>query len=185
MAGTNDWHLAMWPSVSIGANGLTTYEHGWWFWIVMAFNYVAVLTGTVLVARHLRRSPPPFRAQFHVLLAAALLPLTGNLVYVTGNSIPGLDPTPLAFVCSSLLFTWALFRHHLFDLVPVAHDMVVDSLSDAMIVLDTSRRVLDMNAAARDLAPATSRTGSAGRWSTCSRSCSTMRSSSRPTHHRR
>ena len=117
------------------------------------FNYVAVLTGTVLVARALRRSPPPFRAQFHVLMAAALLPLTGNLVYVTGNSIPGLDPTPLAFVSSSLLFTWALFRHHLFELVPVARDMVVDSLSDAVIVLDTSRRVLDMNAAAKELAP--------------------------------
>jgi signal transduction histidine kinase len=152
MAATNEWHHAMWPSVSVGANGLTTYAHGWWFWIVMAFNYVAVLSGTVLVARNLRRSPPPFRAQFQVLLAAALLPLTGNLIYVTGNSIPGLDPTPLAFVCSSLLFTWALFRHHLFDLVPVAHDMVVDSLSDAMIVLDTARRVLDMNAAARRLA---------------------------------
>jgi signal transduction histidine kinase len=112
-----------------------------------------VLSGTVLVARALRRSPPPFRAQFHVLMAAALLPLTGNLVYVTGNSIPGLDPTPLAFVSSSLLFTWALFRHHLFELVPVAREIVVDSLSDAVIVLDTSRRVLDMNAAARELAP--------------------------------
>src|SRR5688572_16673220 len=86
-------------------------------------------------------------------MAAALLPLSGNLVYVTGHSIPGLDPTPLAFVASSLLFTWALFRHHLFELVPVAREMVVDSLSDAVIVLDTSRRVLDMNAAARELAP--------------------------------
>jgi len=153
MAATNEWHRAVWPSVSLDAGGIATYAHGWWFWVGASFNYVAVFTGTVLVARALRRSPPPFRAQFHVLMAAALLPLTGNLVYVTGNSIPGLDPTPLAFVSSSLLFTWALFRHHLFELVPVARDMVVDSLSDAVIVLDTSRRVLDMNAAARELAP--------------------------------
>jgi signal transduction histidine kinase len=152
-AATNEWHRALWPSVSVSAAGIATYTHGWGFWAAAAFNYLSVLTGTVLVARSLRRSPPPFRAQFHVLMAAALLPLSGNVVYITGHSIPGLDPTPLAFVASSLLFTWALFRHHLFELVPVAREMVVDSLSDAVIVLDTSRRVLDMNAAARELAP--------------------------------
>jgi signal transduction histidine kinase len=152
-AATNEWHRALWPSVAVESTGIAIYVHGWWFWVAAAFNYLAVLTGTVLVAQSLRRSPPPFRAQFHVLMAAALLPLSGNLVYVTGNSIPGLDPTPLAFVASSLLFTWALFRHHLFELVPVAREMIVDSLSDAVVVLDTSRRVLDMNAAARELAP--------------------------------
>ena len=154
MAATNGWHQGVWSAVSLDARG-TTYAHGWWFWVSAAFNYVAVLSGTVLVARALRRSPPPFRAQFHLLMAAALLPLTGNLVYVTGRSMQGLDPTPLAFVASSLLFTWALFRHHLFDLVPVAREMVVDSLSDAAIVVDTSRRVLDMNPAARTLVTGT------------------------------
>ena len=151
MAATNEWHLAVWSSVTVNASGAATYEHGWWFWVAAVFNYASVLSGTVLVARSLKTSPPPFRAQFHVLMAAALLPLTGNLIYLSGKSMPGLDLTPLAFVSSSLLFTWALFRHHLFDLVPVAREMVVDSLSDAAIVVDTSRRVLDMNPAARTL----------------------------------
>jgi signal transduction histidine kinase len=152
MAATNDWHQALWTSVTVNPGGAATYGHGWWFWIAAAFNYMAVLSGTVLVARSLRRSPPPFRGQFHVLMAAALLPLAGNLIYVTGRSAQGLDPTPLAFVASSLLFTWALFRYHLFDLVPVAREMVVDSLSDAAIVVDRSRRVLDMNPAAVEIA---------------------------------
>jgi signal transduction histidine kinase len=153
MAATNEWHLAVWTSVTVNARGAATYAHGWWFWVAAVFNYAAVLAGAVLVARSLKKSPPPFRAQFHVLMAAALLPLTGNLIYVSGRSIQGLDLTPLAFVSSSLLFTWALFRYHLFDLVPVAREMVVDSLSDAAIVVDTSRRVLDMNPAARMLVP--------------------------------
>jgi signal transduction histidine kinase len=155
MAATNEWHLAVWTSVAVNARGAATYAHGWWFWVAAVFNYVAVLSGTLLVARSLRRSPPPFRAQFYFLMAAAMLPLTGNLIYVSGRSMPGLDLTPLSFVASSLLFTWALFRYHLFDLVPVAREMVVDSLSDAAIVVDTFRRVLDMNPAARLLVPGT------------------------------
>lgn len=151
-AATNEWHHAMWPQVTLLANGLTSYGHGWWFWIAASFNYVLVVAGTLLVARGLRQSPPPYRVQHHVLLAAALLPLLGNVLYLTGLSIEGFDPTPHAFLLSGLLFTWALFRRHLFDLVPVARDMVVDSLSDAVIVIDPARRVLDMNAAARQLA---------------------------------
>jgi signal transduction histidine kinase len=150
-AATNDWHHALWPYVAMSADGRVTYSHGWAFWIAAGCNYAMVLTGALVTARSLRRSPPPFRVQYHALLAGAMLPLLGNLLYVSGRASTGLDPTPLAFALSSLLFAWALYRHHLFDLVPVARDMIVDSLSDAVVVLDTSRRVLDMNAAALNL----------------------------------
>ena len=151
MAATNDAHRLLWPWVEMRADGLTRYGHGPFFWLAASASYVMVATGALLVARQLRRSPPPFRAQQFALLAGAFFPLAGNLIYISGRSVQGLDLTPLAFVCSSLLFTWALFRHHLFDLVPVARDMVIDSLSDAVFVLDPSRRVLDLNAAAREM----------------------------------
>ena len=151
-AATNEWHLAMWPSVTLQPDGLTVYDHGWWFWIAATVNYAYVAAGTLYVGRALRESPPPYRIQHNALIAAALLPLAGNVLYVAGQSLPGVDPTPQGFVLSSLLFAWALFRHQLFNLVPVARDMVVDSLSDAMLVVDRARRILDMNAAARELA---------------------------------
>ena len=73
-------------------------------------------------------------------------------------TIPGLDLTPLAFTVSGLLFTRALYQDQLFDLIPVARDVVIENLSDAVIVLDSSRRILDMNAAARRMA------GNPGTW---------------------
>lgn len=152
VAATNEWHLAMWPTVTMRADGITIFGHGWWFWTAISFAYVYVFAGALLVARTLRRSPPPFRAQHHALIAASLLPLLGNAFYISGLTVDGFDPTPHAFTLSALLFAWAVYRHNLFDLVPVARDMVVDSLGDAVIVIDPSHRVLDMNAAARALA---------------------------------
>ena len=151
-AATNEWHLAIWPEVTLQPGGVTVYGHGWLFWISAATNYLYVVCGTLLIVRALRTSPPPYRTQHVAMIAASALPLASNLIYLAGLSLPGFDPTPHAFVLSGLLFTWALFRHHLFNLVPVARDMVVDSLSDAVIVLDPSQRVLDMNASARELA---------------------------------
>jgi signal transduction histidine kinase len=149
---TNGWHHAVWTSVRIAANGATVYTHGGFFWIVAAYNYALMLAGTVLLIRALRRSPPAFRGQWAALIAAAIVPWAGNLLYITGVTVPGFDLTPLSFVVSGLLFIRALYQNQLLDLIPVARDLVVESLSDAVIVLDASRRILDMNAAARRLA---------------------------------
>ncbi|MBI4264749.1 MAG: PAS domain-containing protein [Acidobacteria bacterium] len=151
-AATNQWHGAMWPDVRLEASGLAVYEHGWWFWVAAAYNYVLVLGGTGLLLDALRRSPLQFRGQWLTLIAAALVPLAGNALYLAGLTVPGFDLTPVAFTVSGLLFARSLSRDRLFDLVPVARDTVIESLSDAVIVLDSARRVLDMNAAARQLA---------------------------------
>lgn len=143
---TNEWHHALWSAVRLEANGLAVYSHGWWFWIAATDNYVLVLTGAIILVGALRSSPPPFRSQWLALITAALIPLAGNAAYIFGLTVPGLDPTPIAFTLSGLLFTRAVHRDRLFDLVPVARNTVVESLNDAVVVLDATRRVLDMNA---------------------------------------
>jgi signal transduction histidine kinase len=150
VAATNDWHHAMWARIAL-VDGRAVYTHGWWFVVLLAFNYLNLLTGTVLLARTLRRSPPPFHAQVVALIVSAVVPWVGNILYVAQVLPAGFDPTPLAFTTSGLLYAWAIYRNHLFDLLPIARDMVVDGLSDAVFVLDPSRRILDLNAAARAL----------------------------------
>ena len=151
-AATNEWHLAMWPTVTLAPNGGTVYAHGWWFWIAAAYYYLLMIAGTFTLVRALRLSPPPFRGQWLALIAAALVPLVGNGLYLSGITPPGLDLTPVFFTASGALFAVGMYRSKLFDLVPVARDVVLESMSDAVIVLDSGRRVLDMNAAARALA---------------------------------
>jgi signal transduction histidine kinase len=148
---TNGWHQAMWTSVTLTPQGLAIWAHGWWFWVAAAYNYALLAAGTVVLARVLRRSPPPFAGQLLALVMAAAFPWVGNALYLAGALEPGFDVTPLTFTGSILLLAWALYRSNLFDLVPVARDVVVDSLDEAAIVLDAERRVLDMNAAAREM----------------------------------
>jgi PAS domain S-box-containing protein len=80
-----------------------------------------------------------------------LLPWSANALYVMRVLPPGLDVTPIGFAISGLLFVWGFHTHHLFGLVPIARDLVIDSIDDGVIVLDHHRNVLDMNAAGRRL----------------------------------
>ena len=153
LALTNEAHHLIWTSVQIAPNGMVIYHHGAWFWFAAAYNYALLLAGTSVLARAMRRSPAAFRGQFSTLIAASVVPWAFNATYLLGPQLlAGFDATPLSFAFSGLLFTWALYRTYLFDLIPVAHDMLIDSLSDGVIVVDPAGRVLDMNAAARSLA---------------------------------
>jgi PAS domain S-box-containing protein len=86
------------------------------------------------------------------LLIAVLAPWLGNTVTTFGFSpFPHLDLTPLVFTITGLAMAWSLFRFRLLDIVPVARNAVIESMSDAVIVLDQRSRITDLNPAAQRL----------------------------------
>ncbi|MFZ1527149.1 MAG: histidine kinase N-terminal 7TM domain-containing protein, partial [Ferruginibacter sp.] len=151
-AWTNDWHGWLWAQITPVCSTLV-YHHGPWFWVAVAYNYGLLVAALVLLVRALRHTPPPFHPQLRVMIAAAALPWVGNALYLThAIPIPGLDPTPLAFTLSGLLFFWALTTYQFLDLVPIARSVLFDHLEDGVLLVDRSRRVVDVNLAARRLA---------------------------------
>jgi PAS domain S-box-containing protein len=152
LALTNDAHHLYWSAITevetpIGRR--LVYTGAPWYWINASYSYFLVLIGTATLVRGLRRFPPPYRRQTALIIVGAIVPWVGNLLYLS-RAIPitGLDLTPIAFTVSGACFTWGIYRHRLFGLVPVARDMVVDSMDDGVIVLDAQRRLVDLNAAA-------------------------------------
>ena len=114
-----------------------------------AIEYGLIAAGTAMLFVGVRTFPPPYRPQYWAIIVGTLLPLIGNLLYLTRlRDVGNFDITPLTFALSGLCFTWGLYHHRLFGLVPVARDMVVDSMEDGVIILDAERRVVDLNAAA-------------------------------------
>ena len=96
------------------------------------------------------RSPHLYRRQAGVLLLGALAPWVGNALYISGlGPFPHLDLTPFAFTLTGLAAAWGLFRFRLLDIVPVARDAVIESMSDGVIVLDLQNRVADLNPVAQ------------------------------------
>jgi signal transduction histidine kinase len=150
LALTNEQHRFYWSAIDeVGSDSGTRliYNAGPWYWVHVSYSYLLVLIGTLILVRGLRRFPPPFRRQTAMIILGAIVPWAGNAAYLMGV-IPGFDFTPLAFSISGALFTLGIHRYRLFGLVPVARDMVVDSLEDGVLVLDAERRIVDLNAAA-------------------------------------
>jgi diguanylate cyclase (GGDEF)-like protein/PAS domain S-box-containing protein len=120
------------------------------FTAAYAWLVVVYLAAFAELAAAWARAHPLYRAQLAVLAAGAAIPLLGaGLTLTVLADAPGRDITPLTFAVSQLVIAWGLFRRHLFDVVPVARHAVVESLSDAVWVIDAEGRVVDLNPAAR------------------------------------
>jgi len=129
------------------ADGLE-YFYGPLFWTSVVYAYALVLSGTWMVLRSLRDSPPQYRSQVVALALASTVPLAANALYLARVTD---DYTPMAFAFSGGIFGWSLFSRYLLNVMPVARGMLFDRFVDAVFVLDADYRVLDQNAAARVL----------------------------------
>lgn len=122
------------------------------FWVHAAYSYVLLLLGNALLLTALLRSATAHRAQFVAAIVACLLPWMANVLTVFFDVGPDyLDLTPMAFCITGAVLGWGFYRYNLLDMVPVAHDTIVERMSDRFLVLDARERIVDLNPAARAL----------------------------------
>jgi PAS domain S-box-containing protein len=149
---TNELHQLIWQTVQIDHStgvALLDVEYGVWFVIHAAYSYLVMIFGILLVILAFIRLARPYRSQAAVLALSGVVPLAGNAIYVLKLSpFANLDLTPFAFTLAGLLWAWGLFQFQLLDIVPVARDAVIESMSDAVLVIDRNYRIVDLNPAA-------------------------------------
>jgi len=126
--------------------------YGLWFWVHTAYTYALVLYGCYVIIRATPGAARPYRRQSMLLFSAVALPVAGNLVFVLtqGRLVP-IDLTPPAFSVSGALIGYALLRYGLLDVMPVARDVILETMSDGVLVVDRNRRIVAMNPAAEEV----------------------------------
>jgi signal transduction histidine kinase len=152
---TNGWHHLVWTSFtpsSPAPGAPLVYGHGPAFWLAAACNYALLAIGTVVLVGSLARAHARYHGQTAALLTGLALPWLGNALYLGGvRALGGVDPTPMAFALTGVVYAIGLFRRRLFDLVPVARHALIESMADGVLVLDAQNRVIDINPSARSL----------------------------------
>jgi PAS domain S-box-containing protein len=148
---TDGYHHQFWTSRHLTTSGsyvIAEVTYGPAFWAHGAYSYLLILAGTVLLIQAFFRAPELYRGQMNWLLAGTFAPWIGNMMYLSGvNPFPHVDLTPLAFSITGLAMGWSLYRYRLLDIVPVARNVVIEGMSDAVIVIDAQDRVIDANPA--------------------------------------
>jgi diguanylate cyclase (GGDEF)-like protein/PAS domain S-box-containing protein len=173
ITGRDAWPFYVWPLV-VGPLVLTNDLHrtffseivqrrelaglnGPLFFVHLAFSYGLFLGGAVLLAREAVRRQGLDRWRSLLLLAGGLLPFGGNVLNETAKRLPAVaglvevNPTLPAFALSAVFFGWVSQRYGLLDPRPLARELLFESMTDLVVVLDDQGVIVDANRATVEL----------------------------------
>lgn len=123
------------------------FERGVWYYINLAYLQIVSALASVLLIVHLFRVGAKYRKQAVMIAVGSLIPLLANAVYQLGLT-KNIDSAPFSFFLTGLIISIALFKFGLFELVPAARELAIDSIKDGFLVFDRQGRLQDLNSAA-------------------------------------
>lgn len=155
LALTNDHHRLLYAStVPVGTAPFMTikYFHGPLYFVQGTFFYFVMTVVFVYILYYIINANHIFRKRYVWFAIGSTLPLALNMIHFLDvfPAVP-VDLTPFSFIVMSAIFYWQISRRQLFDLLPIAHGMLLDAMPDPVLVLDSEQRIVECNPAAARL----------------------------------
>ena len=153
---TNSSHHLMWEAMIVHREPFAFVEsvRGPAYLATLVVLYGIVGASFTMLYRFLSNSRSGIRTQVRVLLVigGASTPIVLNLLSLAGAvPVRGFDHAALGIIPFALAVSIAVFRFDLLELVPVARDTIVDTMSEGVFVIDTDDRIVDINPRGREL----------------------------------
>jgi PAS domain S-box-containing protein len=128
--------------------------HGLGFAVYLGFTYTLLGASLLFLATAAAYARGVFRVQIAVLFLFAVVPGVTGLLYVTGNTpVPGLNVPALSLVVSTGAVAVSFARFQWTEMTPIARDRTFESMTEAVMVLNGRKRIIDLNTAAERLLP--------------------------------
>lgn len=130
-------------------DGYIRFTAGPLYTFVIAYSYALPLLNTVIFLWLFVRSSGIYRWQAGLVLFGGLVPRMGLLLeFWNLNPLAPLDMTILTADVMAVCYAVALFHFRMFDVVPIARNMLLGLMREGVLVLDAQDRVVELNKAA-------------------------------------
>jgi diguanylate cyclase (GGDEF)-like protein/PAS domain S-box-containing protein len=148
---TGKYHNLMLYDLHLTIDGpfmLVANQYGLWFWVFVTYSYALLIIGMLVLVHRLFSPPRLFQDQAIYLIIAVAVPAIANIEYLSPFlPIPQADWTPAAFAVSAICLTFAISRHGLLDVLPVARESAIELMNEGFAVVDDKGRIVDINKA--------------------------------------
>ncbi len=143
---TNDSNHLLWRGFTY--NGRLHPHYGPADQLVFFYGLLLLFSMSAIFVWLFVRSPLHRKPVLLCLCGQFIMRLSLILAHLDPNPISAVDLLVFGVALTGLMYALALFRFHMFELLPVARKTVLDQMSEGMLVLDARRRVVDLNPSA-------------------------------------
>lgn len=120
------------------------------FWVNIAYSYLLMLVSTGALLRHRwSHRHSVYRRQAAVVILGVVMPWIGSLLLAL--NLTQRDMTPVAVSLSAFAFGYAILRFRMLEVAPIARDLLIERMSDGVLVIDAFGVISDINPMGRKL----------------------------------
>lgn len=112
--------------------------------LVYSAAFFAALTNLLKTKDSKRRRPAA------VLFITCLMPMLGNILFLTG-ALGAYEPISVGTLIAISSLIYNVKKHRIFDVEGIAHEKVIEEMEEAIVVVDADYQFLSANPAARQL----------------------------------
>ncbi|MFC7096495.1 histidine kinase N-terminal 7TM domain-containing protein [Halobaculum marinum] len=157
LTATAPLHDLLWTDYRVVGTAVAgvQYDPGPLFYVHVAYSYVLIGVGTMVILRALAADGQLVSVEGGAVAGGAGIALVASLLWLFDlTPVPGVDPTPMVMSVSCALFAVVLFRFDLFGRSPaprvIGRRVALEGFSDAVLITDAENRVVDANTSARE-----------------------------------
>lgn len=146
---TDNWHHTVYINPFLDQSVIFSdlkYKFTWFVYVYAAYGYLVNLIGLGILLRRLIKPHRLYRRQISTVAVGFFVPIFFTMLTTAGvEFMPFRDVSPFTFAVGNIIVAWGLFRYRLFDVIPIARDLIIDNIEDLVVVLDIQDRIVDIN----------------------------------------
>lgn len=139
---TNDLHNLFYIEYSIYYSDVV---FGPLMFLFAAYSYLLYIASTVIMARTSMRKSGKFSIQTALIILGMMVPVVGNLLGTLSIINSNIYLSPILLIITSLSFYFAIFKLKALNITPVTTRTIMNSMSDAFVVLSEDGTIADIN----------------------------------------
>ncbi len=122
----------------------------WWLIFFAGYSFAMIITGSFILIRRTIVPPRSGGVRALLLLSGLIPPLVSNMIFQ--SQILGVGSSPVALMVglmvSGLIYFWGIYYFQLLEYSSLSHSMIIDKMSEGVIVLDRRDRIYNINSTA-------------------------------------
>lgn len=127
------------------------FEFGWFYYIFIAYTSIIYIATIFLLIKQIKKSSEIQKRQAVCIAITVTLPFIGSVLNALKLSFYGVNLIPIALSISSLIFVYMIYNLGIYTLVPLGKENVMESMRDALIIVDEEGRLSECNQSAKQI----------------------------------
>lgn len=145
---TNDFHNLFYYSYS---TIISDTIFGGFFSIYSIYSYLCMFISVILLVSTSLRKSGFFSIQTALFVFGILIPLVPNILATFKIISMTVHITPILFSITTIFFAIAIIKYKALNITPVAFRTIIDTMSDAYIVISKDGTIVDTNKTFRNI----------------------------------